>query len=84
MQALVGDEMRESPYLVLRVPPSFKEDGGMSFAKAETPVVRRAGHTLGLKRDACQSPCLMVQHIAVLASKVTVARPGVGSQKGTR
>ena len=29
MQALVGDELRESPYLVLRVPPVATRTGGL-------------------------------------------------------
>ena len=56
MQALVGDEMRESPYLVLRVPPLDTRNGGLSDAKAETPVIRMTGFTLGLERDARQNP----------------------------
>ena len=38
MQALVGDEMRESPYLVLRVPP-MAAHGGLLLRKQNLPRV---------------------------------------------
>lgn len=81
MQALVGDEMRESPYLVLRVPPANTHDWWVVCCKRRDACHQHGGFYLGLERDACQSLCLMVQFQQSQHFLMTSIHPGKISKR---